>query len=199
MRGLLLLFSMFMLLTLFWQTYYSDPVNRDKKISAQRAYAATPSAVAVVSAYVSSAHGHVDVRLPNAIANRHAKEFSVEVAGSAEMEAEKIMARACVSRSVLVMSVTHAMQVCAGVRKLFQAFDFGVDKCGVTRTVHVDPHQSGPFQVFNVFVCVVLVYTNLLLIFLQASINRIISADKSGYRNSSNLEVSHDQFFLLRF
>ena len=126
MRGLLLLLSMFMLLTLFWQTYYSDPVNRDKKISAQRAYASTPSAVAVVSAYISSAHGHVDARLPNAIANRHAKEFSVEVAGSAEMEAEKIMARACVSRSVLVMSVTHAMQVCAGVRKLFQAFDFGV-------------------------------------------------------------------------
>jgi hypothetical protein len=58
---------MFMLLTLFWQTYYSDPVNRDKKISAQRAYAATPSAVAVVSAYISSAHGHVDVALPNNI------------------------------------------------------------------------------------------------------------------------------------
>ena len=85
----------------------------------------------------------------------HANEFSVEVAGSAEMEAEKIMVRACVSRSVLAMSVTHAMQVCAGVRKLLQAFDFGVDKCGVTRTVHVDPHRSGPFQVFNVFVCVV--------------------------------------------
>ena len=129
----------------------------------------------------------------------HANEFSVEVAGSAEMEAEKIMVRACVSRSVLAMSVTHAMQVCTGVRKLLQAFDFGVDKCGVTRTVHVDPQRSGPFQVFNVFVCVVLVYTNLLLIFLQAFINRIISADKSGYRNSSNLEVSHDQFFLLRF
>ena len=121
------LFSMFMLLTLFWQTYYSDPVNRDKKISAQRAYAATPSAVAVASAYISSAHGHVDVALPNNIANRHANEFSVEVAGSAEKEAEKIMVRACMSGSVLAMSVTHAMQVCAGVRKLLQAFDFGVD------------------------------------------------------------------------
>ncbi len=51
----------------------------------------------------------------------------------------------------------------------------------------------------HVFGCVVLVYTILLLIFLQASINRIISADKSGYRNTSNLEASHDQFFLLRF
>jgi hypothetical protein len=140
---------MFMLLTLFWQTYYSDPVNRAKKISAQRAYAATPSAVAVVSAYISSAHGHVDVALPNSIANRHANEFSVEVVGSAEMEAEKIMVRACVSRSVLAMSVTHAMQVCAGVRKLLQAFDFGVDKCGVTRTILVDPRRSGPFQVFT--------------------------------------------------
>jgi hypothetical protein len=93
MRGLLLLFYMFMLLTLCWQTYYSDPVNRAKKISAQRAYAAMPSAVAV--AYISSAHGHVDVALPNSIANRHANEFSLEVAGSAEMEAEKIMVRAC--------------------------------------------------------------------------------------------------------
>jgi hypothetical protein len=95
MRGLLLLFYMFMLLTLCWQTYYSDPVNRAKKISAQRAYAAMPSAVAVASAYISSAHGHVDVALPNSIANRHANEFSLEVAGSAEMEAEKIMVRAC--------------------------------------------------------------------------------------------------------
>jgi hypothetical protein len=131
-------------------TYYSDPVNRDKKISAQRAYAATPHAVAVVSAYVSSAHVHVDARLPKAIAYRHAKEFSVEAAGSAEMEAEKIMVRACVSRSVLAMSVTHAMQVCSGVRKLLRAFDFVVDNSHANRRTaesHVlkdDPILSSP-------------------------------------------------------
>jgi hypothetical protein len=49
-----------------------------------------------MSAYRSSAHGHVDVIVPNRIANRHANELSVAVAGSDEMESEKIMVRTCV-------------------------------------------------------------------------------------------------------
>ena len=69
------------------------PVNRAKKISAAKAYAATPSAVAVALAYSTSAHGHVDVGIPNSIANRHAAEFSEADPQSAAMQAEKVAVR----------------------------------------------------------------------------------------------------------
>jgi hypothetical protein len=56
----------------------------------------TPSERADYDATKKAKHGHVDVLVPNNIANRHANEFSVAVAGSDEMESEKIMVRTCV-------------------------------------------------------------------------------------------------------
>jgi hypothetical protein len=120
MRGLLFIVFNVHVTDSVWQTYcYEDPVNRAKKNSAARAYSETPSAVAVASAYISSAHGHVDVTLPNSIANRHANEFSVAVAGSAEMEAEKIMVRACVWISV--GDVYNPCDPCAGLCRCAQS------------------------------------------------------------------------------
>jgi hypothetical protein len=104
-----------------------------------------------MSAYTSSAHGHVNVIVPNRIANSHANEFSVAIARSDEMESEKIMVRTCIWSFV---TNTFLIQARDAVRQVLQAFDFASDKCGVTRTVFVDPQRSGPFQVFTVFVCV---------------------------------------------
>ena len=80
-------------------------------------------------AYKLSAHGNVDVVLPNSCAGNHVRKFSVHAPGSdaraAEMDA-----------------------VCAVVRQVLSAaFQSGaVVKCGVTGTVNVDPQRSGPFQ-----------------------------------------------------
>ena len=77
-------------------------------------------------------HGHVDVRLPNGIANRHAKEFSVEVAGSAEMEAEKIMVP---STLVSTSAASHAQCMLTLIEvglSRFSMFLFASCQCTLT-------------------------------------------------------------------
>ncbi len=77
------------------------------------------------------------------------------------------------------------------MRQVLGAFDFDVDKCGVTRTVLVDPERSGPLQVSNRpshKPCRSLFSnTN----HPQASINRIDNATNRGYLDRSNMEVGH--------
>ncbi len=45
--------------------------------------------------------------------------------------------------------LSYLLQVIANVRDVLDHFNFGVDKCGVTRTVFVDRTRTGPFQAFT--------------------------------------------------
>ena len=54
-------------------THFSDPANRDKKNLAARNAYATPAGAHTKLSYKLSAHGNVDVVLPNSCAGNHAR------------------------------------------------------------------------------------------------------------------------------
>ena len=107
------------------QNFFSVPEHRAEKNRAARAAHATPAGAATKLAYKLSAHGNVDVVLPNSCAGNHVRKFSVHAPGSdaraAEMDA-----------------------VCAVVRQVLSAaFRSGaVVKCGVTGTITRASHAQ---------------------------------------------------------
>lgn len=141
------------------QEYYNVPEHREKKRRAARAAHATPAGAATKSAYLRSAHGNVDVVLPNSCAGNHVRKFSVYEPKSAARAAQMADVR------VVVQQVTDDF------------FSSSTRMCSLLRTVPVDPERGGPFQASTppphhppVIPCVV---TPLPPPFFQASINRI--------------------------
>ena len=97
------------------------PENRDKKNEAARNAYATPAGAQKKLFYKLSAHGNVDVVLPNSCAGNHVRKgFSTTAPKSDARAAE--------------MSAVRTV-----VRQVLSDFKFGTDMCCVTRTVLVDP------------------------------------------------------------